>query len=104
MDRIAELAGAMLTGTRLFRTLLAKRSVLSVGSAYIRHWRRNRRLGGREAISFASFVLLCADHWHLYTISQTTSKIEIGTSRPETLRPMPTDEDLYLRKTVGGRA
>lgn len=104
VTRIAELAGAILMAARLFRALLAKRSAMSLGGAYVRHWRRNRRLCGREAIPFASFVLLCADHWHFYTISRTSSKIEIGTSRPETLRPIPANEGLYLDKTAGSRA
>jgi radical SAM superfamily enzyme YgiQ (UPF0313 family) len=106
INRIAELAGATLMATRLFGALLARRSALSLGSAYVRHWRRNRRLCGTQAIPFASFVMLCADHWHFYTISRTggnSSKMEIGTSRPETLRPVPANEDLYLRKTAGGR-
>ena len=104
VTRVAELAGAILMAARLFRALLAKRTAMSLGSAYVRHWRRNRRLCGREAIPFASFVLLCADHWHFYTISRTSSKIEIGTSRPETLRPIPANEGLYLDRTAGGRA
>jgi radical SAM superfamily enzyme YgiQ (UPF0313 family) len=103
ISRIAELAGATLMAARLFKALFAKRRVLSLGSAYVRHWRRNRRLCGREAISFSSFVLLCADHWHFYTIAQTSGKIEIGTSRPEALRQMHANENPYPGK-VGSRA
>ncbi|MEI9417388.1 radical SAM protein [Mesorhizobium sp. Cs1321R2N1] len=104
MGRLAELTGAFLMAARLAGTLIAKQHAISLGSAYVRHWRRNRRLCGREAIPFASFVLLCADHWHFYTISQTSIRFQIGSSRPETLRPLPVNEDLYLPRIADSRA
>ncbi|AID29824.2 radical SAM superfamily enzyme YgiQ (UPF0313 family) [Mesorhizobium sp. USDA 4775] len=104
LSRLAELAGAALMAARLARTIIAKREAMSLGSAYVRHWRRNRRLCGQEAISFASFVFLCADHWHFYTVSQNSTRFQIGSSRPETLRPLPANEDLYLRIADGRKA
>ncbi|PBB28001.1 MULTISPECIES: radical SAM protein [unclassified Mesorhizobium] len=103
MGRLAELAAAALTATRLLGTLIAKRQAISLGSAYVRHWRRNRRLCGREAIPFGSFVFLCIEHWHCYVISQTSIWFQIGSSRPETMRPLPANEDLYLPKIADGR-
>ncbi|MBZ9993444.1 B12-binding domain-containing radical SAM protein [Mesorhizobium sp. BH1-1-4] len=104
INRMADVASAILMAARLFRALLARRRVLSLGSAYVRHWRRNRRLCGREAIPLASFVLLCAEHWHFHTIALTSRKIEIGTSRPETLRPITKNEELYTCLTAGDGA
>lgn len=104
IGRFAELAGAALMVARLARTLLARRRAIALGGAYIRHWRSNRRLCGREAIPFASFAMLCAEHWHLYSISQTGIGFQIGSSRPETLQPLPANEDLYLKIADGRKA
>jgi len=67
--RLVEWIGGSLVLWRLYRVLDRNGALSSPGRAYWRYWRRNRELLGADAIPFATFVRLCAEHWHFFNIA-----------------------------------
>lgn len=76
--RLSEIAGGAVMVLKLVRSLIGSSSLRSVGGAYLRQWRRNRRDNGAEAIPFPTFVVLCCEHWHFMTISRSDRKTDFG--------------------------
>jgi radical SAM superfamily enzyme YgiQ (UPF0313 family) len=67
--RLLEWIGGCLVLWRLLRVLSRNGALASPGRAYWHYWRRNRQVLGADAIPFATFVRLCAEHWHFFNIA-----------------------------------
>lgn len=74
--------GTALLVAKLLLALLKRREGSAIGSAYLRHWKRNRSLPADAAIAFSAFARLCAEHWHYFMIANSERKGEFGSIEP----------------------
>ena len=80
--RLAARLGALAAQTgataRLMMALISEARGRKALASYWRHWRANRRLPGDAAISYASFLRLCIEHWHYFRIARSSEADYIG--------------------------
>lgn len=94
--RLVSLAGGGVMAMKLARSLIRSASLRSVGGAYVRQWKRNRRENGVEAIPFPAFVMQCCEHWHFMTIAQSERKMDFGVMRAASPSNGKTRGESYL--------